>query len=199
MGFLPKMYVRDIKSLWIFPTILWLLYRDTKLVVLVPSILTRRCVFPKTFPSNDWQLKITPKNSLRCQACQISCQYWPTRNLHPIPAILVNLVKVLPRQKRSALYQFFWHRFEIFFWCQDSVDSTEVKVFTRRWYILGIFSVLACHQVLLCLVCHHQQGPTGRLFKYRAGSDHVLKKSRKQVVLGSGRSVEIYQWVFPGI
>ena len=60
---------------------------------------------------------------------------------------------------------------------QDSVDSTEVKVFTRRWYILGIFSVLACHQVSLCIcmVCH-QQGPTGRFFKYRAGSGHVLKK-----------------------
>ena len=30
---------------------------------------------------------------------------------------------------------------------KESVDSTVVKVYTRRWYILGIFSVLACHQV----------------------------------------------------
>ena len=32
---------------------------------------------------------------------------------------------------------------------KESVDPTVVKVYTRRWYILGIFSLLACHQVKL--------------------------------------------------
>ena len=36
---------------------------------------------------------------------------------------------------------------------QDSVESTDlpdIKVYTRRWYILGLFGLLACHQVTSC-------------------------------------------------
>ena len=81
---------------------------------------------------------------------------------------------------------------------QDSVDSTEVKVFTRRWYILGIFSVLACHQVSLCLVCHHQQGPTGSFFEYWGGFGSCNEKSHVAGAFLSGKNVGIFIWVFPG-
>ena len=47
------------------------------------------------------------------------------------------------------------------------------------------------------MVCH-QQGPTGRFFKYRAGSGHVLKKSRVAGAFLSGKNVGIFIWVFPG-
>ena len=35
---------------------------------------------------------------------------------------------------------------------QDSVESTdlpEIRVYKRRWYILGLFGLLACHQCLV--------------------------------------------------
>jgi len=32
---------------------------------------------------------------------------------------------------------------------KESVDSTVVKVYTRRWYILAVFSILACHQCIV--------------------------------------------------
>ena len=40
--------------------------------------------------------------------------------------------------------------------------------------------------------------PTG-FFHYGVGSDYKLKKGSYRVGLGSGRSVEIYDRVFPGI
>ena len=35
---------------------------------------------------------------------------------------------------------------------QDSVESTdlpEIRVYKRRWYILGLFGLLACHQCIV--------------------------------------------------
>ena len=34
-----------------------------------------------------------------------------------------------------------------FGWLKETINPTVVKVYTRRWYILAIFSLLACHQV----------------------------------------------------
>ena len=42
------------------------------------------------------------------------------------------------------------------------------------------------------------QGPTGRVFQYQAGSGRVLKKGWVACGLELGRSVEIFDRVFPG-
>ena len=45
---------------------------------------------------------------------------------------------------------------------------------------------------------HSAQCPAGRVFQYRVGSGRVLDTIPGSG-FGSGRSVEIYDWVFPGI
>ena len=49
-------------------------------------------------------------------------------------------------------YEDWWISLLTIYTRQDSVESTdlpEIRVYKRRWYILGLFGLLACHQCVV--------------------------------------------------